>query len=255
MASAPGLLDDLAIRFAEVPMKTVATFKVRLKSRQEIAEETMAFRFEKPPGFLFKAGQFVTFTLIHLAETDAQSNRRIFSLASAPYELDLMIATRLRDSAFKRVLRSIKVGTELAMSSPSGSLTLHADQEIPAVFLTGGIGITPVRSLILQATRDKLPHRLTLFDENRKTEDMAFLSELKKAEIENPNFTIVESASKVAGESGHITAVMLKNCIVDLSLPIFYLSGPAATVEALRKTLKESDVDDQKIRTEIFSGY
>lgn len=236
-------------------MKTVATFKVRLKSRQEIAAETMAFQFEKPPGFLFKAGQFVTFTLIHPAETDEQGNRRVFSLASAPYERDLMIATRMRESAFKRILKTIKVGTELAMGAPTGSLTLHADHDIPAVFLTGGIGITPVRSIILQATHDKLAHNIILFDENRHSQDVAFLSELKKAEQENSKFTLVETANEGTAESGHITKAMLKHSIADLSLPIYYISGPPAMVETMRKTLGESGVPADKIRTEDFVGY
>lgn len=78
-------------------------YKVKLKSRQEIAAGTMAFHFEKPEGFIYKAGQFGDYTLISPSETDTEGNTRGFSLASAPYEDYLMFATRMRDTAFKRV--------------------------------------------------------------------------------------------------------------------------------------------------------
>lgn len=81
--------------------------KVKLKAREEIAAGTMAFHFEKPEGFVYKAGQFADYTLINPSETDAEGNTRGFSLASAPYEDDLMSATRMRDTAFKRVLKTM----------------------------------------------------------------------------------------------------------------------------------------------------
>ena len=135
----------------------MAIYKVKLKRRQEIASGTMAFHFEKPEGFAYKAGQFGDFTLANPPETDAEGNTRGFSLASAPYEGDLMVATRMRDTAFKRVLKTMALGTEVSLDAPYGSLTLHSDARIPAVFLSGGIGVTPVRSIVLQATHDKLP--------------------------------------------------------------------------------------------------
>ena len=71
----------------------MAIYKVKLKGRQEIASDTMGFHFEKPEGFSYKAGQFGDFTLANPPETDAEGNSRGFSLASAPYEDDLMVAT------------------------------------------------------------------------------------------------------------------------------------------------------------------
>src|ERR671913_578069 len=85
---------------------TMPIYKTKLKSRQEIAGGTMAFHFKKPEGFAYKAGQFADYTLINPSETDAEGNTRAFSLASAPYEDDLMVATRMRDTAFKRVLKT-----------------------------------------------------------------------------------------------------------------------------------------------------
>ena len=130
-------------------------YKVKLKSKREIADGTMAFHLEKPAGFVFKAGQFSDCTLINPAETDAEGNTRAFSFASAPYEDELIVATRMRDTAFKRILKTMEPGAELTLDAPHGSFTLHNNANIPAVFLTGGIGVTPVRSIVLQALHDK----------------------------------------------------------------------------------------------------
>jgi len=240
----------------------MAICKIKLKGRQEIASGTMAFHFEKPQGFTYKAGQFADLTLVNPPETDPEGNTRGFSLASAPYEGDLMVATRMRDTAFKRVLKTMPIGTELSLDATYGSLTLHDDASIPAVFLSGGIGITPVRSIVLQATHDKLPHKIVLFDSNRRPEFAAYLDDLTEAQKENPNFTLVgtmtemgDSGEAWSGETGFVTKVMLVKSVADLNLPIYYISGPKAMVAAMRKILDDAGVKDDKIRTEEFTGY
>jgi len=237
-------------------------YKTVLRSKEEIADGTMAFHFEKPGGFVFKAGQFGDFTLINPGETDAEGNIRGFSLASAPYESDLMFATRMRDTAFKRVLRTLEIGTEVSLDAPYGSFTLHNNPRTAAVFLTGGIGVTPVRSIVLQAAHDKVPHKIFLFYSNRRPEDAAFLHELMEIQEKNPNYTFIgtmtemeKSDRKWNGETGYINKAMLEKHIGDLTLPIYYVAGPASMVTALRKTLNEAGVDDDNIRTEEFSGY
>src|SRR5450631_2610241 len=107
-------------------------------SRREIAERTITFCFEKPPNWTFKAGQYLDMTLLDPSETDAEGNTRTFSIASAPHEETLMIATRMRDTAFKRVLNTIRPGSAVKIEGPSGSLLLH-NVKRTAVFLAGGI--------------------------------------------------------------------------------------------------------------------
>jgi ferredoxin-NADP reductase len=235
---------------------------VKLIKKIDVAEGTMAFEFEKPTGFEFKAGQFGDFTLIDPPETDEEGNVRGFSLTNPPYAETLMIATRLRDTAFKRVLRDAPLGTEVKLDAPYGSFTLHNNTAKPAVFLTGGIGITPVRSLLLQATHDQLPHKLFLFYSNRRPEDAAFLDELSSLGDKNPNYKFVGTMTDMAnsakpwdGETGYLTKEILAKHIDDFSLPIYYICGPAAMVAAMRKLLNEVGVDDDDIRTEEFSGY
>jgi ferredoxin-NADP reductase len=237
-------------------------YKTILQRKEEIAHGTMAFHFQKPGGFAFKAGQFGDFTLINPVETDAEGNTRGFSLASAPCEADLMFATRMRDTAFKRVLKAMETGTEISMDAPYGAFILHNNSRIPAVFLTGGIGVTPVRSIVLQAAHDNLPHKIFLFYSNRRPEDAAFLDELIEAQVKNPNYTFVgtmtemeKSGSGWDGETGYINKAMLEKHVGELTLPIYYLAGPASMVTAMRKTLNEAGVDDDNIRTEEFSGY
>jgi ferredoxin-NADP reductase len=240
----------------------MAAFKVRLKDRKEVAEGTMAFYFEKPAGFEFKAGQFSNFTLIDPPETDAEGNLRSFSIASAPGEEDLMVATRMRDTAFKRVLKAAALGTEVKVDGPFGSFTLHRDTSRPAVFVAGGIGITPFRSIILDATQKKLAQRLFLFYSNRRPEDAAFLSELQEIAKRNPTFQCIGTFTELEksqqpwqGETGLIDRNMLARHLSDLAAPIYYSAGPPAMVTAMREMLLHAGVNEDDIRTEDFAGY
>jgi ferredoxin-NADP reductase len=240
----------------------MAIYKVKLKSKKEVALSTMAFHFDKPEGFEYKAGQFADYTLINPTETDAEGNVRGFTLASAPFEEDIMFTTRMRDTAFKRYMQKMAIGTEVTLDAPYGSFTLQNNTRIPAVFLSGGIGITPVRSIVLQAAHDKTAHKIFVFYSNKTPEDAAYLDELTEVQKRNVNYKLVASMTDAEavtkgwqGETGFFTKEMLQKYIDDLSLPIYYISGPAAMVTAIRKTLNEAGVDDDNIRTEEFSGY
>ena len=240
----------------------MATQQVRLKSRQEIAEGTMAFHFEKPPGFAFKAGQALAWTLIDPPETDDEGGMRNFSIASAPGEADLMIATRMRDTAFKRVLKTMPLGTEVRIVGPFGSLTLHQNTARPAVFLAGGIGITPFRSMLWQAAEQKLRHHLFLFYSNYRPEDAAFLDEMEGLEKENPTYKFIGTMTDMArsnriwrGETGFINQEMLAKYIGDLAAPIYYIAGPPKMVEAMQKALSDAGVASDDVRAEEFAGY
>lgn len=237
-------------------------YPIKLTRKQEIAAGTMAFYFDKPQGFAFKAGQYGDLTLIDPDSAGVEGKIRTFSLASAPYENELMFATRMRDSPFKNALQAMPLGTELNVDAPHGSLTLHNDASIPAVFLTGGIGLTPARSIVLQAAHEQLPHKIFLFDSNKRPEDAVFLAELKQAQQDNPNYTFIgtmtqmdKSAQPWSGETGFINKAMLTKYIGDLTQPIYYITGPQAMVEAMLDILSAAGVDEDNIRTEEFFGY
>ena len=92
---------------------------VTLKKHQEVARGTMAFYFDRPPTFTFKAGQFIDLSLPNLSTTEPQGHSRAFTLASAPSEQQLMVATRLRDTAFKRMFRVMPLGSTVDMAGHS----------------------------------------------------------------------------------------------------------------------------------------
>jgi ferredoxin-NADP reductase len=240
----------------------MAKYTTKLSQRRDVAEGTMAFHLERPTGFQFKAGQYMNVTLIDPPETDAEGNTRSFTIASAPFEADLVFASRMRNTAFKRILKTVNLSSELRISGPFGSFTLHTDTSRPAVFLVGGIGITPFRSIILQATKDRLAHKLYLFYSNRRPEDAAFLDELQTVEKQNPNYKFIGTMTDMRnsqrvwqGETGHITPQMLTKWIRDLKGPIYYTAGPPGMVAAMRQMLTNSGIGEDDIRTEEFTGY
>ena len=238
------------------------TYLIKLKNRQEVAEQTMAFRFEKPASFTFTPGQAIEMTLLNPPESDAEGDSRVFSIASAPYEDFLMVATRLRDTAFKRVLRSLPLGTEVRVEDPFGDLKLHNDKSRPAVVLTGGIGITPFRSILLNAAKEKRPLRIVLFYANRRPEDAAFLDELQDLEKQNPNYKLIACMSQMEhshrswqGETGVINTQMLAKYLKGVISPIYYITGPPTMVKAMHAMFKDAGVDEDNIRIEEFAGY
>ncbi len=238
------------------------TYVVKLKNRFLVAERTMAFQFEKPANFTFKPGQWIDITLLNPSETDAEGNVRGFSLASAPEEDLLMAATRMRDTAFKRELGKMPLNTEVKISAAGGSLALHNNSAMTAVFLAGGIGVTPIRSILLHAARQRLPHRIVFFFSNRRPEEAPFLEEMEALRKDNPNFTFVPTMTDMgnshrpwSGETSKINKELLGKYLSDARSPIYYVVGPPGMVSGLKTMLNESGVDDDDIRTEGFSGY
>jgi ferredoxin-NADP reductase len=240
----------------------MANHQVRLRKREEVAEGTMAFYFEKPAGFQFKPGQFANLTLLNPPETDAEGNVRTFSIASAPLEEDLMFATRMRDTAFKRVLKTTPLGTEITLGGPFGSFTLHSDSSQPGVFMAGGIGITPFRSMILNASASRFPHRLLLIYSNRRPEDAAFLQELEGLQKENTGYRLVGTMTQLEksrqswkGRTGFIDKQMLSEWMDDLKGSICYVAGPPTMVSAIGNALIDLGIREDDIRSEEFAGY
>jgi len=248
-------------------MSTVAnwpTFISKLIERHEVAENTMAFQFYKPPEWSFKAGQFIDISLLNPPETDAEGNTRGFSISSAPYEPNIMVTTRLRDTAFKRVLKSMALESEVKIESPFGTLTLHNNATRPAVFIAGGIGITPFRSIVLNAAKEKLPHRIFLFYSKRRPEDAAFLEELTTVEQQNPNYKFIATMTEVEKSNRHWKGAVgfINNQMLDRYLktaataaPIYYIAGPPQMDRDFQMMLTNGGVDSDDIRIEEFSGY
>src|SRR5665213_4621351 len=204
-------------------------FPTKLKSRDLVAERTMAFHFEKPASFAFTPGQFINIDLLNPSETDAEGNTRCFSVSSAPYEDTIMVTTRLRDTAFKRVLKTMPLETEVKIEGPFGDLRLHNNANRAAVFLAGGIGVTPFRSILLDAANRKLPHHIFLFFSNHRPEDASFLDELQSLEKHNANYKFIGTMTSMEkeklswqGELGVINKEMLDRHLKNAASPIYY---------------------------------
>ena len=239
----------------------MATYSVSVLGHEQVAEGTMAFRFERPAGFTYKPGQAVDIALMDPA-TGAKGQHRVLSLVSAPCENELIVATRMRDSPFKNGLKATAAGDNVQLEGPFGSLTLHANRARPAVFVAGGIGITPFMSILRQAAKDCPDQHLFLIYANRRPEDAAFLSELKDLEKENKYFHLVatmtgmhKSTSAWSGDRGRVDEALLKRVAGDLLAPIYYVAGPPAMVNGIRQSLSSMKVSDDDIRSEDFFGY
>jgi ferredoxin-NADP reductase len=223
----------------------------------------MAFRLAKPDGFTFKPGQAIDLVLPALEKAgDLQAARHTFSIVSAPFEPELVIATRMRDSAYKRELKALPALATARIEGPFGSLTLHKNAARGALLVAGGIGITPFVSMARQAAKDRSPQRIVLLYSNRRPEDSAFLGELGDLARRNPNFTLIatmtdmaRSAAPWTGLARKMDVAMVRAAAQELADPIAYLAGPPAMVGALKVLLAEAGIDEDDIRSEEFFGY
>lgn len=234
----------------------------RVLATEEIARGTIALRIEKPTGFTFRAGQAIYLSLTAPPPSDDKGRIRTFSIASAPHEGELLIATRISDSTFKNALGHLPPGAPLAIEGPYGDLALHADPTRPAVFLCGGIGITPFRSMILDAVERGLTHRLILFAIDRTADRAVFRDELRALHERHPRFELVVTTTGAGDEGeagdgmpGGINRPWIEQHVPDLLAPIYYVAGPPAMVAAMAKLLREAGVNRQDVRLEAFDGY
>jgi ferredoxin-NADP reductase len=236
-------------------------FTTEFRAAGELAEGTASFRFAKPEGFAFKAGQSLNLTLLDPPETDAKGATRTFSIASAPHEPWLEIATRLRDTAFKRVLRKLAPGTRVQVRGPGGRFVL-GDEDRPAVFLAGGIGITPFMSMLRQAAHEGARRKLLLVYSNRRPEDAPYLSELESLRVHIPDFTLVGTMTDMGnssrpwdGERALVDGDFVARHAGHFTDAIYFVAGPPGMVAALRQSLAAAGAKAGDIRSDEFFGY
>lgn len=230
----------------------VSTHEVSLLGRDAVAAGTMAFRFARPAGFGFRAGQSVSVALLE-PPSEPNSAQRVFSLASAPYEPELMVATRMREgSAFKRALQVLPTGARVRLKGPRGVMTLHEDRARAAVFIAGGIGITPFMSMLRQAVHGREARPLLLVYSNRRPQDAPFLAELQAMVGELPGFRLL---AKMTDAQGFVDADAIRGFAGGAAAPVYYLAGPPAMVDAMKAVLHGIGVTDADVRSEQFYGY
>ncbi len=224
-----------------------------LKEKKTIAKETMAFAFDLAgQEFKFRPGQFVDITIDKPKYKDDKGNTRAFSIASSPLDEYLMVATRLTDSAMKKSLAELEIGFLVHIDGPLGAFRLHSEESTPAVIITGGIGITPFRSIIKDATERNSEQKITMIYSNRTSDDAAFVEDLEEWQSYNTNFDFV---TRWTAEEGHIDEPFLKKHIKNLAKPIFYVAGPPGMVAGTTQLLIEVGVKEDNIKFEEFAGY
>ena len=240
----------------------MAEYQMTFVDRERIARDTMAFWFHKTgAGLEFRAGQHADFAFVRPYMGIEGDYSRTFSIASSPRDKDpVMIAMRMRKTAFKFALRTAALGTKFIVSGPRGSFTLHGDTTRPAVFLAGGIGIAPIRSILQYATQERLAHKLYLFYSNREIDDAAFMEEFEGMHAQNPNFTLIPTVTgngTIAWpyEKGHVNRDMLSKYLCELNGPIYYIAGPSGMVTAMTDLLRASGVSYDDMKTEEFGEY
>ncbi|HSX33825.1 MAG TPA: FAD-dependent oxidoreductase [Candidatus Saccharimonadales bacterium] len=201
------------------------------------------------------AGQFTEIHLPH-AQPDDRGEKRWFTLSNSPTESMLAITTRHaaeHGSTFKEALWALKPGTELSLADPMGDMVLPKDPKRPLLFVAGGMGITPMRSMLkwLLDTHEQRPIRL--LHAVQKAEDLIFASLFKEYSMD---YTPIVStpAPDWTGEQGRLTPErMLQSAQSDQAL--IYLSGPEPMVEVFEKGLKDLGVAPERILTDSFPGY
>lgn len=234
--------------------------QITLTDRQQPAQGTLALWFKPERPVPFTAGQFGSFTLPDLPAAHAKDATRTFSFAASPNNDALMIATRTTGSAFKKGLAAAPLGTRLQMIGPTGLFTLHADAAHPAVFLTGGIGITPVRSIAEYATQERLPHRILVLYSNRTRAQAPFIPDFRAWERRNGNLRLVvtltdERPADPNDIQGTIDETMLQRHVPDLASPVFYVVGPPGMVTAMKGMLERLGIEPARVKAEDFTGY
>ena len=238
-------------------------FITQLIDRTEVAEGTLAFAFTRPAGFDFGAGQHLTITLPNPLYEDEKGNSRTFSIVSPPQDRErLWIATRMTGSALKRSLAEMPLGSPVSIFGPAGDFTLHPDPAVPAVFIAGGIGITPFRSMLLDAAARGRQHRFTLIYSNRAPAGAAFHVELAALAQRQASFRYVPTMTHVEpsappwlGERRMVDAAFLRDYVPELAALIVYLAGPPGLVAAATQTLLAAGADPNRLYAEEFSGY
>ena len=233
---------------------------LELLRRETLAEGTEAFHFSRPAGFAFRAGQAIDLVLPDPA--GGEPMRHAFSIASAPGEDEIVIATRMRPSAYKNVLATLDAGTKVEIDGPFGELKLRKDASRPLLFVAGGIGITPFRSMLRQARLERRTQRMVLVYANRRPEDAAWLDELRQMACDTDRFRLVatmtrpqESARAWGGATGPVDASLIRRACERLEAPECYVAGPPAMVAAARTALAAAGIDEDDIHGEEFFGY
>lgn len=222
---------------------------VTYRKKFRVASDIYSFEFSSDRRIRYTAGQFIELTIPH--ESDDRGQKRWFTLSSSPSEDTIVITTKIqphKSSTFKQHLLKLKAGTELKMANPMGDFVLPKDPKIPLVFVAGGIGCTPFRSIIkyLQDSQENRDIKLLYSVSDRKS--AAFLDLFNetlggKCKLIDTSVSVRLDSDTILGFSGNNP-----DCY-------YYLSGPEQLVESLEKSLFDTGIEKNRLHGDFFPGY
>lgn len=237
---------------------------LKLVKKVEEAKDTKSFIFDKPEGFGFEAGQYIYLTLPKLNYPDARGDTRHFTISSSPTEDFIQVTTRIRqESGYKKTLDELPLGSLIESRGPMGSFvfnyTLYAKRY--SLFLAGGIGITPFRSMIKYTIDKNLNIPMYLIYSNSDS-DFVFKKELDTWQKEN-SFLKIEYFD--SSKFGHLDKLKISklldseaervnwNLVIDHCM--FWSVGPNIFVNSMEEILEKMNIPEENIKTEKFTGY
>jgi ferredoxin-NADP reductase len=235
--------------------------RIFLKERRQETDDVVSFIFDlRGQPFDYRPGQFVWYELDALAFPDPRGKRRHFTISSAPTERGIaMLTTKLRGSGFKETLRHAALPHELSVETPRGNFVIPDGETRPHIFIAGGIGITPYRSMLRYSADKRTPIHATLFYCNRTLREVVFRDEWPQLEAALPNFRLVHVLSEPednwTGETGRLDEALLKRHAPDFSDSLIWVSGPPPMVNAYADLFKQLGLADEAIKKDNFTGY
>jgi ferredoxin-NADP reductase/Na+-translocating ferredoxin:NAD+ oxidoreductase RnfD subunit len=228
-----------------------ARYKLILKSKEKIADGIYNFRFETNRKINFKPGQYLEWTLGH-KNPDLRGNRRYFTIASSPTESDIILGVRFyeKSSSFKNALLELNPGDRIFAGQLAGDFVLPTDKSKKLVFIAGGIGVTPFRSMIKYMIDTDEKREITLFYSNRNESEVAFKEILDQAKQRGLKINLV-----ITDRDGWVNKEMIERGVPDFRQNLFYISGSRHVVDAFRNMLLDMGVNRGQIKEDFFPGF
>ncbi|HLZ23934.1 MAG TPA: FAD-dependent oxidoreductase [Ktedonobacterales bacterium] len=231
---------------------------LRFMDQQHEAENATSFLFQPDSPLTFRAGQYLRYTLPH-ADPDTRGISRSFSIASSPDEPLLRLTTRLSTppSTFKAALARLQPGAIVDASGPFGNF-VYSESDEPVVFIAGGIGITPMRSILGDLASRQVRTRSTLLYSST-TQDIPFRTWLDALATDWPELRVIYTVTRPGAEwnglTGRIDAAFVQRHVPDVARSLCLVSGPTPLVDSMRATLADTGVDPGRVKYEAFPGY
>jgi ferredoxin-NADP reductase len=233
--------------------------KATVAEKREVAKGTLLVLFAVDDYPAYRPGHYFWVELPDRGHQDEKGLRRHISLVTSPTEPGVVgLATRLRDTAFKRTLAELEVGDEVDVEEPKGSFLLPEDTDVDYVFIAGGIGITVFRSMLRYIADKELPYRVTLVYSNRDRESAAFLDELEVLEQRVDGFRLILTMTEEEGwegETRQLDAEVLRELLGGLEDRQFLVAGPGPMAEGVSGSLLAAGLTEKQVSTDGFSGY